>query len=507
MQASLRPSNNKASKGKDRKDVQESDKSHKPRLTDPNKNKATASSSNAPSSRSRSKSRLPDSSSSSGPSRDRSQSSSRHSSSSASDSSTDPSESIEGQRLVKQLHATLTEWNEEEANAAKKKEKERESSDISLKWHKARKEFELIGSNELRMKTVEKICQKTYIESKQTTWVFNLHRNAVGENYRFEFHSTSDPGTAPITNQDMRKALTKAFITQLEEISNDTKIRYPKDCDGGKYMMEKYREHLKEDGFSMKTGLKGPSITDTEKRRDISYALDALMRNRPLFIDGMLAILLSFYLAYRNVVGVTPFNKFWLQHKLGHFALKYPDEKFPHLKVGNFEKLKDIKCGQMVYIKGPPLAYSFKPTSVYNGLNVLCVEAGSNPKFTAFDSFGVITKTADEFELLMEAEYKELYTHSQLLELYYNYYRIDPKGPKGMNRESELTYGKAWAELKAENGKDNITKALENAKAVEKEVKKSKTDGLNKRCKPEIRIPKAYIDHMSMGCQTVTDWF
>jgi hypothetical protein len=328
---------------------------------------------------SRSRSRPPNSSSS--PSHAPPRSSSTHSSSSASDSSTDPSESIEGQRLVKQLHATLTEWNEKEANAAKKKKgKERESSDISLKWYKAHKEFELMGSNELKMRIVDEICQKTYIKSKQTTWGFNLRRNAVGENYRFAFHSINDPGTAPITNQDMRKALTKAFITQFEEISNDTKIRYPRDCDGGKYMMGKYRDNIREEGFSMKTGLKGPSITDTEKRDDISYALDALMRTRPLFIDGMLAILLSFYLAYRNVVGVTPFNRLWRQHGIGHFALKYPDEKFPHLKVCNFEKLEDIKRGQMVYIQGPPLAHSFKPTSVYNGLHVLCIEAGSNPQ-------------------------------------------------------------------------------------------------------------------------------
>jgi hypothetical protein len=104
----------------------------------------------------------------------------------------------------------------------------------------------------------------------------------------------------------------------------------------------------------------------------------------------------------------------------------------------------------------------------------------------------------------MEEEYEKPYTHSQMLELYYNYYRIDPKG---IHRESKLTYGKAWAELKEENGKENITKALENAKAVEKEVKKSKTNELNNPCKPEIRIPKARMDHMSMGCQTVTSWF
>jgi uncharacterized protein YajQ (UPF0234 family) len=417
---------------------------------------------------------------------------------------------LKAQDLVNKLFDTVMEWNlkgardgkrKEEIRPEKKTEHETENSKISFEWHEGRKEFKLMGSNKLKLDAVEEIAQGAFGKTNQEKWIFNVRRNAVGGTYRLAIHLSASQGTAPITDKDMRDALAKAFVKQLKELAADERFRYLKDCDGGKYMFDKYCNEAKEKGFSIDS--LAPAVRAVERKRDVSYALDNLIIIDHLFIDCMLAIVLSFYLAYRNVMGNMAFNHFWHDKDLGRFALKYPSRSFPYLETWPFKTLKDIEIGQMVYIKGPPSAFTFKPTSTNNGHNVLCSKAGKNPLFTGFDSFKEQTMTEAYFKQLMESKYQEPYTYCDIFELHYR----SQKYPEDKPRVSGVTYGVAWAELEEENGSKNVENAVKEAKAVEKKSRRSNCDKFYKSCDPIIKMPMKRLTEKSEGCETVTAWF
>ncbi|PQE30255.1 hypothetical protein CJF32_00010162 [Rutstroemia sp. NJR-2017a WRK4] len=448
-------------------------------------------------------------------------SSSAHSSSLATSSSPpDVSQLIDrdAQDLVDKLYKTVDKWNvkarkerkkrgektqkRSEKKTEKKTKQETDISELSLEWYPGSKEFKLIGSDKLELKKVERaIAQKAYGKTKvQEKWIFNVRRNAVGANYRLAIQLVESEGAGPITDNAMRVAVAKAFVKQLEALAADKRFRYWKDCDGGKCVFDKHCKKVSKDqGFSIE---KGPTVIATEKTKDVSAALDNLIKIDPLFLDSMLAIELSFYLAYRDVMGNIAFNRFWRDTNLGWFALVYPT----HLKSWDFETitLKDIKVGQMVYIKGPPSAFTFKPTSIDNGYSVLCSKAGENPLFTGFDSFKERTMTAADFKKRMESKYREPLTNSDIFELHS---RSCHKDPEHRPKVSGVTYRDAWAELVKANGSEKVDEALKNAQDMEKKRQKSKCDEWYKSCQPIIKLPKKRLAEESEGCETVTEWF
>ncbi|PQE04705.1 hypothetical protein CJF30_00004472 [Rutstroemia sp. NJR-2017a BBW] len=79
--------------------------------------------------------------------------------------------------------------------------------------------------------------------------------------------------------------------------------------------------------------------------------------------------------------------------------------------------------------------------------------------------------------------------------------------PEDKPKVSGVTYGKAWAELIQENGREKIDEALKNAQDMEKQMRKSKCDKWYKSCQPIINMPKERLAEKSEGCETVTEWF
>ncbi|KAM3075062.1 hypothetical protein ACMFMG_007479 [Clarireedia jacksonii] len=390
------------------------------------------------------------------------------------------------------------------------------SSNIPLEWQEEDEEFLWRDSHALKLNYVEVIAQEALKNSNQGTWALNVRRNSVGKDYRFTFyrinpseilsavyHPTWQPPRTettenlelkpPTLNRYMRAALTKAFIAQLKALSADQSVLYLSDCDGGSFMFKKYQDDMKKHGFELGNTM----IADNRGEVNVSSVLDRLMSMKPLILDCMIAIPLSFFLAYRNVVGNIAFNIFWEHARFDAFILQYPSHSFPGLKFRDFDKLKSIKVGQMVYIEGPPSAFSFKPDSGCNGFNVLCVEAGENPVFRAFQSFEEKTMTEKEFKSFMESKFQKPLKYSGLLALHSKV----KETPDEVHRQSGISYKEAWTMLEKENGHDNLRKALGKAENIHAELEKlyknkkldnSKSKELDNSCEPEINIPKHY---------------
>ncbi|KAF7948097.1 uncharacterized protein EAE97_003508 [Botrytis byssoidea] len=269
-----------------------------------------------------------------------------------------------------------------------------------------------------------------------------------------------------------------------------------------------YKETLKRIHFQMETA-SGMEVWDESDGKP-SDALDRFVNSKPLVLECMLAIKLSYLCMYKKMLGASALNQLfdgvlhkvyedlprqWKKGERKYFHLSY--NSIPRITgyyKGSFKKERQtVEYGKSYYIQGPQHAFNFHPSSEANGFNVLYT--GKNEEgqdvFRGFDPPDRADKTQQEFETMMEKKYQEPLTVEDLRML------CKREGSE-MPPDGVMTFRETMDILRKAYGK-SLDKALKNAN-------KAKPEEYYKASEPEISVPEKYNEHRCRGLVAYVQW-
>ena len=174
------------------------------------------------------------------------------------------------------------------------------------------------------------------------------------------------------------QAFCERKIELLTEFNNNPNIVYPCDMPDG-VSVDSYTASLAKINFECQNNsLYEIKYIGSDPAKD----LQALQKLTPLILDCRVSLALIDHLILLETVGKFQFNTMFRENfnpfQSHPFCDQVVYQQCPQSMHENTPNKVDLQIGDTVYIMGNPTAFGFKPTSMSNGYNLICVGFDGN---------------------------------------------------------------------------------------------------------------------------------